>query len=106
MGKKASGHKKAYYTNQAAVTARHKSARAAKRKKRLEFWIAKGTKKNGKPVLSLADRKVRAQARKAARDEKRKQFGNRRRELAEAWQARNPGKTFDKRKFKPAKDEE
>jgi hypothetical protein len=67
MGKKATGHKKGYYTNQRAVTSRHKSALATKRAKRLQMWISKGVKKNGKKVLTMEERAERKAARKAAR---------------------------------------
>ena len=65
--KKRNGHKKGYYTNQRAVTSRHKSALATKRAKRLQMWISKGVKKNGQKVLSVEVRAACKVARKTAR---------------------------------------
>ena len=58
--RKAGGRKKAYYTTQKSITTKHKTAGKAKRAKKLQAWILKGVKKNGKPVLSLEQRKIRS----------------------------------------------
>jgi len=104
--KKSNGHNKPYYLNQRSVTSRHKSARLAKRKKKLEFWISKGVKKNGEKILNLEERKARASSRADIRNTVRDAVRAARREATAAWVARNPGKKFDKRKFKPIKEDE
>lgn len=56
--RKGGGRKKSFYTAQRSVTIKHKAAGKAKREKELLYWVVKGVKKNGKPVLSLdEDRK-------------------------------------------------
>ena len=104
--KKANGHKKAYYLNQRSVTSRHKSAGLAKRKRKLEFWIKKGVKKNGQKVRTLEERKQLAEARAVARESRRDLRRTARREATAAWIALNPGKKFDKRKFRSIKEDE
>ena len=56
--KKGSGWKRSYYEAQKSVTIRHKKQQLAKRVAKRDMWIKKGVKKNGKKVLSLADRKA------------------------------------------------
>lgn len=106
MGKKATGQKKAYYDRQKAVTVKHKLAGKLKRQKRLDSWITKGVKKNGKPILTLEQRKLRAQNRKQLRDAKRVADRKRIRQADQDWAAKNPGKTprFNRRKTKPTED--
>ena len=45
-----SAKKKGYYQVQGLRTGRNKLRRAKKRKGRVDFWLGKGTKKNGQPV--------------------------------------------------------
>ena len=67
-----------YYASQALVTARHKAAGLARRKRKLDFWLAKGVKKNGKKVLTLEERKIRAASRRANKPARKQAFSNER----------------------------
>jgi hypothetical protein len=62
------GKKKSYYEKQKGKTATNKKRREVKRIKSLAKWVSKGIKKNGKPVLSMDQRKQRAADRKQARE--------------------------------------
>ena len=67
MAKKerASKHK-GLYEAQKGRTGRNKLRQLTKRARKLEKWVKIGKKKNGKPVLSMEDRKARLAKRKEA----------------------------------------
>ncbi len=84
--KKRAGKHKSYYERQKEVTVRHKIQQTQKREKDLAFWIAKGVKKNGEKVLTLAERKVRAERRGECRREARALRRAQRLEAEKLWQ--------------------
>ena len=61
------GKKKAKYAVQALHTERNKHSSAKRRERRLEYWLSKGVKKNGKPVMTVEQRQERREKKAAER---------------------------------------
>jgi hypothetical protein len=67
MAAKKGGRFKAYYENQKHRTASNKLKLKQRRERRMQKWLKLGVKKNGKPVMTVEQRKARLVARKELR---------------------------------------